>query len=75
MVKTSLSGSTTSRYSPCQSTSPRASATSIVSRHAPPARTSIDTLENGTTKSGPPNQSANRPGSVHSNQTCVPAAR
>ena len=41
----------------------------IVSRHAPPGRTSIDTVSSGTSDWVPPNQSANRSGSVHSFQT------
>src|SRR3954471_11224992 len=41
----------------------------MLARHAPPGRTSIATLSSGTSASGPPNQSANASGSVHSRQT------
>src|SRR5262245_27474626 len=66
-VNTSRSGSTTSRYSPCQWISTRPA--SIVIRHAPPARTSIATVWSGTSPLGAPNQSANASGSVHSRHT------
>src|SRR5215211_6031985 len=69
MVKTSRSGSTTSRYVPFHWISCRLGPANIVARSAPPSVTSIETVETGTSASGPPNQSANRSGSVHSFQT------
>src|SRR4051794_38864040 len=68
-VSTSRSGATTSWYSPVQRISWRPGPQSIVARHAPPGRTSITTVESGTSHSTPPNQSAKRSGSVHSRQT------
>src|SRR5581483_1304596 len=68
-VKTSRSGGSTSRYSPLQSIRRRSGGANIVSRHPPPGRTSIDTLESGTWHSGPPYQSAKLSGSVHSLHT------
>src|SRR3954462_14173272 len=41
----------------------------MLARHAPPGRTSIAIVSSGTSASGPPNQSANASGSVHSRQT------
>src|SRR5918994_1030476 len=41
----------------------------MVSCHAPPTRTSIATEDSGISFCGPPNQSANRSGSVHSFHT------
>src|SRR5713226_3315131 len=68
-VKTSRSGSTTSRYSPFHWISRRPGSANIVSRHEPPGLTSIETVSSGTSDSLPPNQSAKRSGSVHSFHT------
>src|SRR4051812_13996317 len=68
-VSTSRSGAATSRYSPVQRISRRAAPQNIVARQVPPGRTSIATVESGTSQSAPPNQSAKRSGSVHSRHT------
>src|SRR5215217_6388634 len=68
-VKTSRSGAITSWYSPVQRISRRPGPQNIVAHQAPPGRTSIETVESGTSHSTPPNQSAKRSGSVHSRQT------
>src|SRR5262249_61673444 len=68
-ARTSRSGGSTSRNSPCQSILRRPGSANIVSRHEPPGRTSIDTVSSGISDSAPPNQSAKRSGSVHSCQT------
>src|SRR5207248_1852589 len=47
----------------------RPESASIVARQAPPGRTSIEIVSSGTLLSGPPNQSANASGRVHSSQT------
>src|SRR5207253_1429813 len=69
IVNTSRSGSATSRYSPFHWISRWPGLANIVARHAPPGLTSIETVESGTSDSGPPNQSAKRAGSVHSFHT------
>src|SRR5918999_1965935 len=69
IVKTSRSGSMTSWKVPFQLISRRSGPPNIVARSAPPSLTSINTVETGTSASGPPNQSANRSGSVHSFHT------
>src|SRR4029453_11621068 len=72
IVNTNRSASTTSRYSPSHWTS--RGPMSMVSRNAPPGLTSIATLSSGTGHPGPPNQSANGSGSVHSLHTRSRAA-
>src|SRR3954452_11243449 len=67
IVSTSRSGGSTSTYSPFQRIS--WPPWNIVARHAPPGRTSIATVSSGISASGPPNQSANAAGSVHSRHT------
>src|SRR6516165_10349092 len=69
MVKTSRSGAVTSWYSPVHRIMRRSGPQNIVARQAPPGRTSIETVESGTSQSTPPNQSAKLSGSVHSRQT------
>src|SRR5918999_1369516 len=69
IVKTSRSGSMTSWKVPFQLISRRSGPPNIVARGVPPSLTSINTVETGTSASGPPNQSANRSGSVHSFHT------
>src|SRR5207249_4903122 len=56
-------------YSPCHWISRRSGPANIVARHAPPALTSIETVETGTSAAPPPYQSAKRSGSVHSFHT------
>src|SRR4051812_37114616 len=68
-VSTSRSGGSTSRYAPVQRISRRSGPQNIVARQAPPGRTSIATVERGTSHAVPPNQSAKRSGSVHSFHT------
>ena len=69
IVNTSRSGRSTSRYSPHQSICRRSGGAYIVSFQAPPGRTSMATESSGISQVGPPNQSANASGSVHSLQT------
>jgi hypothetical protein len=53
----------------------RSGPANIVAHHAPPGLTSIETVEMGTSDSGPPNQSADGSGSVHSPHTRSRARR
>src|SRR6185312_2019937 len=74
MVKTRSSGAVTSRYSPVHRIMRRSGPQNIVARQAPPGRTSIETVEIGTSHTSPPNQSAKLSGSVHSRHTRSRAA-
>src|SRR5918995_63055 len=68
-VKTSRSGSATSRYSPFQWISRRSGPANLGPLHEPPSLTSMETVDTGPSASLPPYQSAKRSGSVHSFQT------
>src|SRR5512133_4060271 len=74
IVKIRRSGAVTSWYRPRQRLSRRAGPQYTVARQAPPGRTSIETVESGTSHSTPPNQSAKQAGSVHSRHTRSRAA-